>query len=388
MNNIGKKFTAVFAIAGIVLSVSPIAYAGTIRIVNNNSADISNAVSTTAISGGNVSRGEGGGMGGDSGDLILDNTNSLITSGMRAGNGGRGGNGGNGGTITTGEAIATTQIRNDINTTETEVADVLDETCDSESNDMSSRVGESSNSASDMSMGKAKSTSDTSTLSTLDNEEMTLGETFAANAVSTATESGAADASASLSSSESSFDGAVVSEAAASRDTAETTSESNSSAVLETSSEASTLGSTGSDTSTLDEAAAASLDATMTMSMSESEAAEKHDNQERHSTCVRTGDRNNIDVENTNTASADNAVSILATSGDNVSEGGLADQGGLGGSLTLTGDSNEVDGTVNAGVGGDGGNGGNGGNISAGRADSLTDIVNTSGRTITRVVRS
>jgi hypothetical protein len=387
MNNIGKKFTAVFAIAGIVLGVSPIAYAGTIRIVNNNSADITNAVSTTAISGGNVSHGEGGGVGGNGGELVLDNTNSSITGDVRGGHGGRGGNGGHGGTITTGEAIATTQIRNDINTTETVVEDVLDETCDAESFDMSSQVGESSNRASDMSENKAKSTSDTSTLSMLDNRESTLAETFASDAVSTATEEGAADASASASAFESSSDNSV-STAEASHDTAESSSESNSSAVLEASSEARTLDETNSDTSTLDEAAASTLDKTMAMTMSESEAAESHDNQERHSTCVRGGDRNNINVENTNTAAADNAVSILATSGDNVSEGGLANDGGFGGSAVITGDDNDIDGGIIAGVGGDGGNGGNGGNVSAGRADSLTDIVNTSGRTITRVVRS
>jgi hypothetical protein len=361
------------------------AYAGTIRIINNNSADITNAVSTNAISGGNVSRGEGGGMGGDAGDTVLDNTNSSIAS-RRGGDGGRGGNGGNGGTIVTGEAIATTQIKNDINTTETDVEDVLDETCDEESLDTSSHVGESSNSAFDTSSSKVKSTTDTSTLSTLDNSEGAMGDMFAADASSSASEEGAADASASLSSSESSSDNSV-SETAASLDTAESSSESSSSAVSETESEIATSESTNSDTATVDETSAATFDLAKTFNDSGSEASEKHDDQERHSHCVRTGDRNNIEVENTNSAAADNAVSILATSGDNVSEGGLADQGGLGGSLTITGDSNDVE-SAGAGMGGDGGNGGNGGNVTSGRADSLTDIVNTSGRTITRVVRS
>jgi hypothetical protein len=361
------------------------AYAGTIRIVNNNSADITNAVSTNAISGGNISHGEGGGMGGDAGDTVLDNTNSSIAS-RRGGDGGRGGNGGNGGTIVTGEAIATTQIKNDINTTETDVEDVLDETCDEESLDTSSHVGESSNSAFDTSSSKVKSTTDTSTLSTLDNSEGAMGDMFAADASSSASEEGAADASASLSSSESSSDNSV-SETAASLDTAESSSESSSSAVSETESEIATSESTNSDTATVDETSAATFDLAKTFNDSGSEASEKHDDQERHSHCVRTGDRNNIEVENTNSAAADNAVSILATSGDNVSEGGLADQGGLGGSLTITGDSNDVE-SAGAGMGGDGGNGGNGGNVTSGRADSLTDIVNTSGRTITRVVRS
>jgi hypothetical protein len=388
MKNIGMKLTSLTAIAGMVFAISPIAYAGTIRIINNNTADISNAVSTSAVSGGNVSSGEGGGMGGDAGSLTLDNTNSLLTGDRRSGDGGRGGNGGNGGTIMTGEAIATTMIENNINTTETHVEDVLDENCSEESLDAISEVGNSEDTTYDTASSKTKSASDSSTLSTLDNSEDALSETFDAESDSSASEEGEAAASASSSSSESSSDSATTSEAAATFESSETSSESSAGAVSESSSESATTDSTNSDTSTVDDAADSTLEVAKAFTESASSSKEEHDNHELHYRCVRSGDLNNIEVENTNTGSADNAVSGLAISGDNVSEAGLAATGGVGGSLTLTGDSNEVDGADTAGMGGIGGNGGNGGNVTAGRADSLSDIVNTSGRTITRVVRN
>jgi hypothetical protein len=388
MNNIGKKFTAVFAIAGVVMGVSPLAYAGTISITNNNSATISNAITTSAVSGGNTSRGGAGGVGGDANEVVLDNTNSSFDGDIRGGDAGRGGNGGNGGTIMTGEAIATTRVQNDINTTETHVSDSPStEPCVEESLDTTSSVGESASSAFDSSTANAKTTSDTSTLATLDNTESAMTDVFASDTSSSAEDASTMDDSSTLSSSDSASDDGVTSEEASTLDTTESSTGSDSSSTLDTASDTGAETNADSETSTLNQVDASALNEAMTTNDSGNDASEMHDDQELHSRCVRSVAENSITVVNTNAGTADNAAAIIASSGDNLSEGGIADAGGLGGSIVITGDNTDVVGTVGSGMGGNGGHGGNGGNVTAGRADSLSDIVNISGRTITRIVR-
>ena len=64
-HNIGKKITSLLAVTGLMLSASPIAYAGTISVTNNNTADITTVSSVSSNSGGNTSRGERGSRGGE-----------------------------------------------------------------------------------------------------------------------------------------------------------------------------------------------------------------------------------------------------------------------------------------------------------------------------------
>ena len=91
---------------------------------------------------------------------------------------------------------------------------------------------------------------------------------------------------------------------------------------------------------------------------------------------------------NSNTATPTQVASVSALSGDNLTVGG---SGATGGALTndsragTTGLDTTAD-TTN--MTGDGADGGHGGEVTSGRADSLTDIVNVTGRTITRVVRN
>ena len=85
--NSAKKIFSAMTVAGMVFSASPVAFASGVRIVNNNSADVSTVVSVSAVSGSNTSRAGHGGASGDvtsSGDLATDNANSN-TSGMGGG---------------------------------------------------------------------------------------------------------------------------------------------------------------------------------------------------------------------------------------------------------------------------------------------------------------
>ena len=86
-HNIGKKITSLLAVTGMMLGASPIAYAGTISVTNNNTADITTVTSVSANSGGNVSRGERGSRGGEvtsysmGGNMTADNTADLAERG-------------------------------------------------------------------------------------------------------------------------------------------------------------------------------------------------------------------------------------------------------------------------------------------------------------------
>ena len=115
---------------------------------------------------------------------------------------------------------------------------------------------------------------------------------------------------------------------------------------------------------------------------------EEHNNKTATENCVRNTGGNSVEVMNGNSASSDTDATVAAVSGDNTSEAGAGERGGdlmndSSSSATTTRSTQDVMNTA-----GDGGRGGNGGDVTAGRADSLTEVVNVTGRTMTRVVRN
>ena len=111
-------------------------------------------------------------------------------------------------------------------------------------------------------------------------------------------------------------------------------------------------------------------------------ATEEHNNTALHKHCVRNSNGVGVEVMNSNTASPTQVASVSALSGDNLTVGG---SGARGGALSndSTGATTGLDTTSDTtNMTGDGADGGHGGEVTSGRADSLTDIVNVTGRTI------
>ncbi len=447
--NTAKKVFSAMTVAGMVFSASPVAFASGVRIVNNNSADVSTVVSVSAISGSNTSRGGEGGAGGElssSGDLATDSTVRGTT--------GMGGRGGNGGDIKTGEAIGTATVKNDINTTETNIQD--SDKCDEESLDQTSSVGKSLSGAFDTSANKAMLKTDSSTVAILDSADSSKSDTLSQmmnNTGSDQTSKSSADslnssdtgsdfAMGSMTASKTSGSNSAMSDSASdsSNSTSSSSSDLDSSSDAASDSSASTQASdqSGSESMTGNKASDSSLGSSMASTlavtdnagetaasaftdasskdtasnsadsklstndktnnslMDSSEASkttktlatEEHNNTALHKHCVRNSNGVGIEVLNSNTATPSQVASVSALSGDNLTVGA---SGAAGGALTndssvgTSGWDTTAD-TMN--MTGNGADGGHGGAVTSGRADSLTDIVNVTGRTITRVVRN
>ena len=85
------------------------------RVKNSNAAIVVNVVNTDASTGGNDAD---GGNGGNSGDVENDDGDEQDIEDADTGNGG---NGGKGGSVTTGTAVATSVVTNDVNYNDTSV---------------------------------------------------------------------------------------------------------------------------------------------------------------------------------------------------------------------------------------------------------------------------
>jgi len=96
-----------------------------ITIATNNSAEVTNTVTSVATTGGNVADGGMGGGAGDGGSVDSSG------EGNTGGNGGMGGAGGAGGVIATGEALAAASIENWVNRNKVEI-----EGCECEIDDL------------------------------------------------------------------------------------------------------------------------------------------------------------------------------------------------------------------------------------------------------------
>jgi hypothetical protein len=112
-----KKILGTLGVISLAL-VSSYASAATFVITNGNTSNVSNSVTTSANTGGNTSTGGHGGDAGFGGSAFAAGGSSSAATG---GAGGFGGDGGNGGFITTGNAISTSDVRNDLNSTETTI---------------------------------------------------------------------------------------------------------------------------------------------------------------------------------------------------------------------------------------------------------------------------
>jgi hypothetical protein len=281
-----RTATSVAAMLGLLtLSASP-AFADSITVTNENSATITNSVNVTADSGGNTSTGAMGARGARGGDAT--GTRGSLT----AGDGGAGGSGGSGGMITTGEAIATVVIENDINTTTTEIEDMdSDEDEFNETLDITWDRGTSTETSSKSHSSASNNSDDDGSASNSENQEEDYNN------------------------------------------------------------------------------------------------SKSHDDLTSSYTRTYVGSDSVLSVRNANTAEIGNGVTVAAMSGENHSTGEDGEEGGHGGNATSSGSDDDDGGSLSAGDGAAGGDGGSGGEIRAGRADSLVEIVNTTGRTITRIIR-
>lgn len=319
--NAFKKMGSLVLMTGVAFfGVSPSAFAEVISVSNNNSATITNSVSVGANSGGNTSRGAAGEEGGHGGDATGSGESSNT-----GGDGGRGGDGGDGGTIQTGLSIATVEISNDVNTSETTIETTEGEPAYNETLDIEYHQQSSESETEDM-----------TSLHT-DNSSSSHFEESSSESSSSANNASNPPASSSSSSDwQTQYD---------------TESDENQNAILD-----------------------------LETSSSGAEAQQSEDF-ELHATRTLACDCNDeISVDNTNDATLTNALAVNANSGDNLSEG---DEGGSGGDATGSGQSSNT-----GGQGGAGGMGGDGEHITTGTSDSLASIVTVSGRTITRITRN
>lgn len=87
-----------------------------ITVTNNNGAYVKNDVDVSASTGGNDANGGTGSAAGNGGDVNNSDDNNT------GGNGGNGGDGGDGGVIVTGNAVAVSEIANDVNYNKTKIS--------------------------------------------------------------------------------------------------------------------------------------------------------------------------------------------------------------------------------------------------------------------------
>jgi len=99
--HIPMKIASVIAMLGLVLfGMAPMAFAGSITVVNDNTASVTNTVSISSSTGGNSSTGGSGGSGAsgaDGGEADADADGDDESDSEANAEGGRRGNGGNGG---------------------------------------------------------------------------------------------------------------------------------------------------------------------------------------------------------------------------------------------------------------------------------------------------
>jgi hypothetical protein len=403
LNTNSMKLISGATIAAVALTLAPMAFADTVSVSNNNSADVSNDITVTARTSGNTSRGARGDSGGDGGAVDAQDGGGEAT----AGRGGRGGAGGHGGDITTGDAIATAEVSNDVNTSDTEVIDNgTDENQYDEFLQERTRIGasyeaESESAVSDNWDVDASSEADGST--EYDSAEGSQSEASNSSSVDAdasesydeeieydqASNESAAESESSSDNNNSSSDSSASNESSAEEASGSSDISADSSASVEAEQEASQSeseydnesGSADYSQST-DYSESTSYDA----SMSASESGEVHDDYdlEYRRTYVASNDR--VAVENTNDATVGNTGAVAASTGDNTTTGGRGDAGGEGGDADTDQTNNNSEAT--AGDAGAGGRGGNGGAVRTGVSDSLALITNVSNRTTTRVVRN
>ena len=343
------KIMSILAVFGLLFGTASSAMAGSVTVTNDNEATIINSVTVSARSGGNSSRGgdaERGGAGGS-------------TSGqgsMTAGMGGMGGNGGHGGNVTTGSSIATAEIMNDLNSTETMIEEMdmgddeqYDETVSIRSSTGSSRSGAEAEAWSHDDDSNGSSSED----NLYSNDEMSDWMTASWYSSSDTDSSDTDDSS--------------------------STDESSSSA-----------SSSWSQTEDSDHSTANSYNNAISESVRSNSSYEEevHDDYALDYTRTYVGDdeEDTVGVTNSNSASATNNIIVDAMSGANHSQGARGVRGGDAGNAWSNTSSTTGQWTA-AGNGGNGGQGGMGGTITSGIADSLSNSVTVSGRTMTRVVR-
>lgn len=343
--NTQKKFVAFMGALGIALAGTPALFAATMTVVNNTRADVRNSVNVSASSGSNTSVGGTGAIGGDGGSTSLAGTSAGAST---AGAGGAGGSGGAGGDVVTGDAIATSEVVNDINTTETIIEDAT--------------VGVGNNYNETV---RTRSMVGSSEFSALSTESMT------------------ADLSSSLTRTRT----WVAGESAGSN-----WDENSATATNGTTTGSTSYSNTGSEYWDTHEQASSSMASNNNDIMShdrlDSEyAAEEHDNQWTYYNRTYVNTEDNYTVSNGAIGEVDNETNVAAMSSANVSVGGEGARGSNGGSVSSAITGTSTVGASAAGAGGAGGTGGIGGTIVTGVADSLSTLITTSGHTLTRMIR-
>lgn len=109
-----NKLIALTGVLTLIVGASP-ALAANIVVTNDNTATVANEISTRAVTGGNVSNGA------DGVNSIDGGTVTNADYGNQAGNGGNVVLGGLGGRISTGDASATSNVLNNLNTSRTRI---------------------------------------------------------------------------------------------------------------------------------------------------------------------------------------------------------------------------------------------------------------------------
>lgn len=331
------KTTSILATLGLVaFTAAPVAFADSINISNEGSASVTNVVAVSANTGDNMSHGGNGDDGGDGGNAM-----GYRQGDQSSGSGGMGGDGGAGGTVSSGDAFAAAALRNEVNTTDVIVEDNgTDENQYNETLYLNSRVGASeSQSSFDLSAYDEQAASQSS--------ETDWGTSASSDGQS-------------YQSSEGWGWGYSISPSESSDSSSSTYEESASS-------------SSGSEQSSL---------SALEINAAESQS-ENHDNLKLRYTRTYVGSDDSVNISNSQSAGLYNDVAVAAMTGGNHSHGGNGDDGGDGGNATGHNQNNQ-----SGGEGGAGGWGGNGSNVNSGDSESLADIVNVSGRTMTRVVRN
>jgi hypothetical protein len=124
--------------------------------------------------------------------------------------------------------------------------------------------------------------------------------------------------------------------------------------------------------------------------LSAASSSENHNNQTLHTTRTYVQSEDTYSVDNSTSGNVMNNTDVSAYTGGNKSRGGRGSRGSLGGSVasSVSGvSSSTIPSSNTGGTGGDGGFGGNGGAIDTGSTDSLSSVVTTTGRTVTRLIR-
>ncbi|TSC62755.1 MAG: PE PGRS family protein [Parcubacteria group bacterium Gr01-1014_48] len=115
-----KKVTAAALAVVLAAAALPVFADGDVLVENNNSALVTNVVTSSANTGWNWAGGSYGGRGGRGGDIANDGGVQNVDD-SSTGDGGNGGNAGVGGEVDTGDALANATLTNTVNDNDTEV---------------------------------------------------------------------------------------------------------------------------------------------------------------------------------------------------------------------------------------------------------------------------